>query len=191
MRTDTKEIVCRVAYLIGIKKPSLVSSYGEECAELLEQLAEDKEATIIRYLCKARSALMLKFKRTDDILRNDYINIDKIKWFDSDNIGQLEKWGIQVILPNKLAADYTTHINRLIAEHINDCRKLFPDWLNWEYIKDLFILPKFTNEENQKYEFEKYMANLPYYPYQQYIHWKPKDYGNILFRDGKFIEILP
>ena len=47
MRTDTKEIVCRVAYLIGIKKPSLVSSYGEECAELLEQLAEDKEATII------------------------------------------------------------------------------------------------------------------------------------------------
>lgn len=124
MRTDTKEIVCRVAYLIGIKKPTLVSSYGEECAELLEQLEADKEATIIRYLCKLRSALMLKFKRTDDILRNDYINIDKIKWFDSDNIAQLEKWGIQIILPNKLAADYTPHINRLIAEHINDCRRL-------------------------------------------------------------------
>ena len=34
------------------------------------------------------------------------------------------------------------------------------------------------------------MDNLTYYPYQQYIHWKPKDYGNILYTDGKFIEIL-
>lgn len=133
---------------------------------------------------------MLKFKRTDDILRNDYINIDKIEWFDADNIAWLEERRIPFLLPNKLAADYTLHINKLIAEHITACRELFPDWLNWEYIKDLFILPKFTNEENQKYEFEKFMDNLPYYPYQQYIHWKPKDYGNILYTDGKFIEIL-
>ena len=151
MRTDTKEIVCRVAYLIGIKKPTLVSSYANECSELLEQLRASKEATVIRYLCKLRTALMLKFKRTDDILRNDYINIDKIEWFDAENISWLGEHGIQIILPNKLAADYTLHINKLIAEHINACRELFPDWLNWEYIKDLFILPKFTNEENQKY----------------------------------------
>lgn len=42
MRTDTKEIVCRVAYLIGVKKPTLVSGYGDECSELLEQLAADR-----------------------------------------------------------------------------------------------------------------------------------------------------
>ena len=77
MRTDTKEIVCRVAYLIGIKKPIFVSSYAEECSELLEQLAADREATIIRYLCKLRTMLMLRFKRTDDILRNDYIILIK------------------------------------------------------------------------------------------------------------------
>ena len=35
MRTDTKEIVCRVAYLIGVKKPTLESGYGDECSELL------------------------------------------------------------------------------------------------------------------------------------------------------------
>ncbi len=77
MRTDTKEIVCRMAYLIGIKKPTLVSSYANECSELLEQLGASKEATVIRYLCKLRTALMLKFKRTDDILRNDYIILIK------------------------------------------------------------------------------------------------------------------
>ncbi len=137
-----------MAYLIGIKKPTLVSSYAKECSELLGQLEASREATVIRYLCKLRTALMLKFKRTDDILRNDYINIDKIEWFDAENIAWLEEHGIQIILQNKLAADYTLHINRLIAEHINACRALFPDWLNWEYIKDLFILPKFTNEEN-------------------------------------------
>lgn len=190
MRTDTKDIVCRVAYLIGVRKHSLISSYEQDCPELLSQLYQDKEATVIRYLCKMRTALMLHFKKTDDILRNDYKNIDKIEWFDADNINQLVKWGIPVILSNKLAEDYSVHINKLIAERINDCRRLFPDWLNWDYIKDLFILPKFVKTENQKYEFEKYMQNLNSYPYQQYIHWKPKDYGNILYTDGKFIEIL-
>ncbi len=49
---------------------------------------------------------MLKFKRTDDILRNDYINIDKIERLDTENISWLEEHGIRIILPNKLAADY-------------------------------------------------------------------------------------
>ncbi len=52
MRTDTKDIVCRVAYLIGIKKPTLVSSYAVECSELLEQLGANIEATIIILIFK-------------------------------------------------------------------------------------------------------------------------------------------
>ena len=48
-----------------------------KAGELLEQLGASKEATVIRYLCKLRTALMLKFKRTDDILRNDYIILIK------------------------------------------------------------------------------------------------------------------
>ena len=62
------------------------------CERIQKKLfAADREATVIRYLCKIRTALMLKFKRTDYILKYDYINIDKIEWFDSDNIEQLEK----------------------------------------------------------------------------------------------------
>ena len=34
------------------------------------------------------------------------------------------------------------------------------------------------------------MANIEYYPFQMYIHWIPKDYGSILYTDGKFISIL-
>ena len=34
------------------------------------------------------------------------------------------------------------------------------------------------------------MANLEYYPFQVYIHWNPKDYGSILYNDGKFISVL-
>ena len=41
-----------------------------------------------------------------------------------------------------------------------------------------------------KKEFEKFMANLDYYPFQMYIHWTPKDCGSILYSDGKLISVL-
>jgi uncharacterized LabA/DUF88 family protein len=34
------------------------------------------------------------------------------------------------------------------------------------------------------------MEHIDNYPFQVYIHWKPKDYGNLLYTDGKFLEIL-
>lgn len=190
MREDTKEIVGTVAYLIGVRKPSWKLAYDEFCPELLRQLEENQAATIIRYLCKLRTTLMLKFKATDNELRYNLNNIDKIEWFDHENIKQLENWGVQIVLVNKLAVDYTLQFNKLISEHINDCRDIFPDWLNWDFIKGLFVYPKFTNGVVQKQEFTKYMENIAFYPYQQYIHWQPKDYGNILYTDGKFLELL-
>ena len=37
---------------------------------------------------------------------------------------------------------YIIDINRLISDRINNCRALFPTWLNWEYLKSLFIMPE-------------------------------------------------
>ena len=52
MTVDTKNIVTTVGYLIEIKKPTLETVYGSECGELLNSLSKNKNATIIRYLCK-------------------------------------------------------------------------------------------------------------------------------------------
>lgn len=51
MTVDTKEVVTTIAYMIGVRMSALTVSYGE-CAELIEKLQADKDATTIRYLCK-------------------------------------------------------------------------------------------------------------------------------------------
>lgn len=57
MRTDTKDIVCTVSYMIGVRKEILHNTYDESCSELLGQLETDRSATVIRYLCKLGQVL--------------------------------------------------------------------------------------------------------------------------------------
>ena len=189
MATYTRNVVTTVAYLIGIRKSILQNTYADEF-ENLELLFSDRNATVIRYLCKLRTALMMNFKKTDTEMKYNLTNIDKLEWFDRENIAQLEKWGFQIVKPNYTSSKYAELINRLISENIANCRELFPEWLNWEYVKDLFIIPKFTQPNVMKAEFAKYMANTQWYPFQQYIHWNPKDCGGMLMNDKKFFSVL-
>ncbi len=190
MTVDTKEVVTTIAYLIGIKKHIIQQCFDEECHDTLERLYNDKDATTIRYLCKLRTILMQKFKKTDDAMRYDLKNLNSIEWFDKDNIKQLEKWGYSIIQVNYRAEKYMQDFTRLIQENIDKCSKLFYDWINWDYIKDLFIIPKYNKPNVIKNEFTKYMNNIEYYPFQVYIHWKPADYGSILYTDGKFLSVV-
>lgn len=190
MRKNTRNIAALVAFLIGVRKNAWINVYGDDCSELLSVLESDKNAITIRYLCKLRTTLMLHYKKTDDNIVYEFKNINSLEWYDKDNIKQLEKWGYTIVLANKRALDYTIHFNALIGENIDNCQHLFPDWIVWEYIKSLFILLKFQNKKIQKYEFAKYMDNIDYYPFQMYIHWKPKDLGNLLSTDEKFLEYI-
>ena len=190
MTIDTKEIVTTVAYLIGVRKSALESSYMEDCKEILEKLYADKNATIIRYLCKLRTTLFQRFRKTDDAMRYDLKNLTSIEWYDHENIEQLEKWGIKIIHVNYRSEKYMQNFTRLINENIDKCSHLFYDWVNWNYIRDLFFIPKFSQPKVMISEFNKYMANIDYYPFQMYIHWNPSDQGGILSSDRKFLKIL-
>lgn len=191
MQIDTKDVVAMTAYLIGVRKTSWEKQYSESCPELYAQLDAKKEARIIRSLCKIRTTLMQKFKHTDQQLRFEMKNLDTLpEWYDVGDIKQLMRWEIPVILVNKRAQDYMTHINELIVKHIDGCKSLYGDWIKWEYIRDLFVIPKFSNSTIMKHEFAKYMEKIQMYPYQVYMHWKPQDLGNILYSDGKFLSVL-
>lgn len=190
MTVDTKEVVTAIAYLIGVRKSALETSFREECPDTLDTLYASKEATIIRYLSKLRTSLFQHFKKTDDAMRYDLKNLTSLEWYDKDNIRQLEKWGIQVIQANYRSEKYMQDLTRLINEHIDSCSGLFYDWINWDYIRNLFYVPKYNKPNVMKDEFTKYMANIEYYPFKQYIYWTPGNHGGILSSDRKFLKLL-
>lgn len=188
MTVDTTEVVTAVAYMIGVKK-SIISEHLDK--EKLEELENDKNACIIRYLCKLRTAMMLKFRKTDDEMRYNLKNINTIEWFDHQNISKLEEWGIHVIMTNTRSEQYMIELTRLITENIDKCRGLYYDWVNWEYIRELFIVPKYLKKNVMKDEFTKFMSKKNFYPFQMYIYWKnPVESGNILISDRKFLKFL-
>lgn len=190
MTVDTKKIVTTIGYMIGVKKNILEQCFGEEYHELLQTLYVNKETSIIRYLCKLRTTLMQKFKKTDDEMRFNLKNLNSMDFYDQDNIKQLEKWGFEIIKPNYRSEKYMLDLAGLISANIDNCFELFPDWVNWNYIKDLFVIPQYTKKGVLKSEFNIYMKNIEYYPFQMYIHWKPEDHGSILYTDGKFLGII-
>lgn len=190
MTVDTKELVTTIAYMIGVKKHIIEECFNAECHDTLKKLYENQAATTIRYLCKLRTTLFQKFKKTDDEMRFNLMNLDRLEWYDKDNIRQLEKWGISIIKVNYRSDKYMQDFTELISRNIDKCADLFYDWVNWSYIRELFCIPHFTKKGVLKEEFDKYMANIDFYPFQMYIYWQPYDCGSMLYSDRKFLGIL-
>ena len=69
-----------------------------------------------------------------------------------ENIKQLEKWGFCIIQANYRSDKYMIDITRLINENIDKCSGLFQDWVNWDYIRSLFFVPKYSKPEVMKQE---------------------------------------
>ena len=178
-----------VAYLIGVSDKNLLNDY-EEYSDLYDKLSSLKEANIIRYLSRLRTSLLKNFKKTDKEIVYNLKNINSLSWFDNEEIDKLEEWGISIIQANCRAEKYSSLFCTLIEENIDNCRFLFPEWLDWSYIRELFVVPNSSSKEVLIKEFEKYISYISYYPYSMYIHWDPFDCKGMLLDDGLFLKSL-
>lgn len=190
MTVDTKELVTTIAYLIGVKDDIITKCFEPDYTDLIQKLHENKEASIIRYLSKIRTTLFYKFKDTDHEMRYNLKNLDRLEWYNKDEIKKLHEWGIELIKPNYRAEKYMNDLCELIAANIDNCSGLFYDWVNWAYIRDLFCIPKYRQKGVLKQEFHKFLDKNLCYPFQMYIHWEPQNLGSILYSDGKFLSLL-
>lgn len=189
MTVETKHVVATVAYMAGVPDHKLLQFYGEE-HELLAALAEDRDATVVRYLSRFKTTLLRNFKRVDEQIRYELASLNSISCFSVDEIRQLGEWGIVLMKANCRAEGYVEEVTRLLNENIDACRRLFYDWVKFEYIKDLFYVPNYRKKDFLKEEFSLFMGNLNLYPYKVYIHWNPVECGNLLYNDEKFLGII-
>lgn len=191
-KDSTYELVSKVAYLIGVPLRIFQNEHEPPKIEIYNRLEQDKNARIIRNLCIIRTAIERNYRKINDIMRMEYRGLLSMpEILPTSSMQQLSNDGISFIKKSSTKlCHHIIEINRLISDRINNCKSLFPIWINWAYIKELFIMPNGLTEDGTKDAADIYYASLSYYPYQMYINWVPMDEGNVLYNDKKFATLL-
>ena len=203
-RTPSVQIVSITAYLIGVSQ----DMFNREFKTSVFQTLETKpEAKIIRSLCLIRHALIRHNGSIGSRLRNDaFTNIDKMPdYIDPEVFTFLSSQSIAILKTNPKVNNYLIAVNGLINERIQACKHLYPIWVEWDYIRKLFQMPKGGNEKEIMKIVEEYHSSMNSYPYHRYINWPihdPAAYsenpelndnsttGNVLQNDRRFLTLL-
>lgn len=189
-RNSTYHIISKIAYLIGVPQRIFELEHEPPKMEHFKELQSNKHARIIRNLCMLRTAIERNYRELNYQMTWDIKNLHSFpELIPQDCLKQLETDGISIIKANYKLNQYIIDINRHIANRINNCKPLFP-WLEWEYVKNLFLMPNGLTESGIKAAAAEYYANKGRYPYQVYINWCYGEAGNILYNDKKFATLL-
>ncbi len=190
-RGEEYDIVSKVAYLIGVPDTHWRSEYTGLDTNIYEQLNENKDARIIRNLCSLRTEIERNFKRFSILILMELKNLHTIPQTQS-MVNQLHKDGVEIIKANPKLEEYLPKINSLLQQHIDACKTLFPIWINWDFVRQLFIIPGGNSQKKSREALEYYMDNLERYPYRVFIYWQwgKDDEGNLLYNDEKFLSRL-
>lgn len=190
-KDSTYTIVSSVAFLIGIEKRIFENEHEPPKIDVFQKLENHRGARIIRNLCRLRTAIERNFTAIKNLMNFDYKSLATMpELVPVECIDGLLADGISMVKSNYKLNQSIIDINRLITDRINNCQELFPIWLNWLYLRELFIMPNGFTEDGIKEAARIYAAQKNQYPYQVYINWKPADEGNILYSDKKFVTLL-
>lgn len=186
----TRTLVTTMAYLLGVDDKHLDSHFDDQW-ELVEELKNDEDATIIRYLSMIRNTCLAKYGKINQAIRYDLTNLDRMEdLFDTSVFRYLEERGVCILKANGQVNDYISTCTGYINNRIGNCQKLFREWQHFELIKDLFKLPKGNTLVGITKAKEIYQKNYLLYPFGRYINWQPYEVGNILANDQKFMKFL-
>lgn len=186
------EIVSRVAYLIGVPEWVFENEFESPRLETFKELEKNKNARIIRNLCIVRAAIERWYPKISTKMHFEYRTLFSVPEYVPQEA--LEQLGFDGIHLNRQSGQKLTQrvieLNKLISDRINNCKSIFPEWLNWNYIRDLFIMKDGLSDEGVKLAGDTYQKSKECYPYKIYINWEPENNGNILYHDKKFVTLL-
>lgn len=185
------DIVSKVAYLLGVNKRIFENDHEPPKLEIYKKLELDKKARIIRNLCLLRNQLEHNFLKVCQGIQQEGRSIMGMpEYMSVDAMQTLSNDGIDIYSHLKEPTPYLANLNMNIKSRINNCRELFPQWINWNYLSEIFIMPDGLSEEGQKRSAAFFYENMNFYPYGQYMNWPAQEEGNILLNDKKFVTLL-
>lgn len=188
---STYTVVSKVAYLVGVPKRIFEMEHEPPKMEEYETLDKNKHARIIRNLCMIRTAIEQNYSELNRRIYYDLKNLDSMpELIPQECLSQLRMDGITIVKANCKLNQYIIDINKHIADRINNCKNIFPIWLDWSYIKTMFIMPNGMTDGGVRAAGAEYKSRRKRYPYQVYLNWWGSDTGNILYNDKKFVTLL-
>ena len=187
---STYTIVSLISYLIGVPKRIFDNEAEPPKKEIYERLEHNTNAKIIRNLCLLRTTIERHFKSINEQMSWDFKTLYMVDEIPTEILTWLDDEGIRIVNSKNNLAKHIIEINGHILNRINNCKSLFPIWINWDYVRAIFIMPNGLTEEGTKAAASVYYANRNLYPYQVYMNWKPSDQGNIFYNDQKFVNLL-
>lgn len=179
-------------YLIGVWEEEFLKEDNPAMMKsVYKKLEMNKNARIIRNLCMVRTAMEKHYMAIVDTFRNSIANINSIPdYIPTKIMYQLDEDGIRLVKSHHDIDQYIIAVNKEISNKIANVKSVFPEWIKWEYLKELFIMPNGYTKEGIKEEGNFYNSNRNRYPYQVYMNWCVEDAGNILYCDEKFVKLL-
>lgn len=189
---NTHEIVSKMAYLIGVPREHFEAENEPFRWDLYKELDAAKNARLLRNLCVVRASVERWFAEISERIQKEYKSIYTVpEYIPQQALDQLSLDGIQFSQrAGTQLVTFIIEINHFVCDRVNNCKSLFPVWLKWEYVRDLFIMKNGLTEWGAKAAADIYYANIDHYPYGIYINMRPKQCVNILSSDKVFVTKL-
>lgn len=165
LEEGTQGIACKLSFLLGVRQECVQNDSTQlACYQKLEN---NKHARIVRNLSILRTDIMrnwdqiaVKIKTEGQFLlaMKELISPQAITVLNSDRIEWYKR-------SKSRLEDHVIEINRLLSDRINNLRDIFPLWLDWAYIRSLFIMPNGFSRASVAAEVRKYHSKINLYPY--------------------------
>ena len=185
------EIVTRTAFLCGVGDNVFNAENSYFLPEVIEQLGKEPKALLIRNLCLIRNSVEHNFKKITDAMKYDGRSFFGLsEYIPVQSLEYVEQQGIHLPISSTMLQDILAEINSAISDRINNCKDIFPTWLNWEYVRELFIMPDGFKPAGMREAADQFYKNMAFYPFGTYINWRPRDVGNLFRNDYAFVKEL-
>lgn len=205
-----KDYAITTLYLLGFSVEQIKQRHSGY-DELIDKLINDKFARTTHKLSVIRMDILKNFKTIAERKSSGFIPIDQMSdLINTDYIRDLRvEENIEVVKPNRGLHITVAYLNDYIKTNVERLGHLYPNWIKFEYIKDLFLMPDChigTRKSHNKEDayFKKIKENVSrrrkligehkrLYSFQLYYNvpdHKFTDQGDIFLNDDKFLTII-